>query len=116
MHSVTSRGLPYLGLRVGVRLDAHPRQNLGGRRGQPQGRQVVDLVQIVELGRQQHLLGVVEGAVLEIQAGFQLVDLVEVIEVAETVERKDFGDFVRGGVLTSVHGPDELLLQRRETG
>ena len=46
--------------------------------------------QIVELGGQQHLLGVVEGAGLEIQAGFQLVDLVEVIEVAESVEREGF--------------------------
>ena len=94
----------------------HSDQNLGGRRGQPHGRQVVDLVQIVEFGGQQHLRRVVEGAVLEIQAGFQLVDLVEVVEVAEPVERQDLGDFVAVVLLTSVHGPDELLLQRRETG
>ena len=80
--------------RESLRLDGHPDQNLSGRRGQPYRRQIVDLVQIVELGGQQHLLGVVEGAVLEVQAGSQLVDLVEVIEVAEAVERQNFGDFV----------------------
>ena len=75
---------------MGVWLDGHPDQNLGGRRGQPDRRQIVDLVQIVEFGGQQHLLGVIEGAVFDLQAGFQLVDLIEVIEVAETRRAAEF--------------------------
>ena len=84
--------VPHLGLHVG--LDGRSGQNVGGRRGQPDRRQIVDLVQIVEFGGQQHLRAVIERAVVDLQACFQLVDLIEVIEVAETVERQDFGDFV----------------------
>ncbi len=85
---------------VGVWLDGHPGQDLSGGRGQPFGGQIVDLVQIVELGSQQHLRLVVEGAVLEIHvAEVQVIEVakvqvVEVVEVAEAVEREDFGDFV----------------------
>ena len=72
-----------------------PRWGSGGGGRQPQRSQIVDLIQIVELGREQHLSFVIERRVVaEVQVvEFAGVREFQVVEV-KAVQRQNFGDFV----------------------
>ena len=70
--------LQLIAARLSVGPHGHPGQHLSDGIGQPQRGQIVDLVYIVELGGQQHLLFVVEGGVV---AEVQVIEVTEVMEI-----------------------------------
>ena len=92
---------------LSVGLRGHPGYHLGDGIRQPQRCQIVDLVQIVELGSQQHLRFVVESRVVAEVQFIEVTGVMEIVQVGEieAVEREDFSDFATVFVqpATSVH-------------